>query len=251
MYPRRAFNARNRFYPARPSLLWIIHAGPTSPRVSTRSLQFFPDGGGGGGEKSCTPWSVALRKIKLYPIPWCTYGTIHHLLLPDSSFFQPRTYPAYIYFSPRRRRRGIVASPKLLPFFLPSLARVFNFRATLWTMWNVIFRLQINKVATIRPFHSITKRSNVIPLYWKIHDSLTTPGRKNQRSLRRCKKKREKERPNDLVDTVKRGVAPKIKLAISTPIYIHTQSNAEGYAGYRLFVDRPKPCLFRLVGLEE
>lgn len=36
--------------------------------------------------------------------------------------------------------------------------------------------------------------------------------------------KNRKERPNDLVDTVKRGVAPKIKLAISTPyiyIYIH------------------------------
>lgn len=58
----------------------------------------------------------------------------------------------------------------------------------------------------------------------KIHDSLTTSSRKNQRNLRRYQKKKErkKERPNDLVDTIKRGVAPKIKLATSTPyIYIH------------------------------
>lgn len=57
----------------------------------------------------------------------------------------------------------------------------------------------------------------------KIHGySLAIPSHENQRSLRRCKKKKgKKERPNDLVDTVKRGVAPKIKLAISTPyIYI-------------------------------
>lgn len=68
---------------------------------------------------------------------------------------------------------------------------------------------------------------NIIPLYWKRAKYTIFPynveSQKPEKPQEISKKKgRKKERPNDLVDTIKRGVAPKIKLATSTPyIYIH------------------------------
>lgn len=52
------------------------HFQPISP------LQFFTDRG------KVAPRSVTLRKIKLYPTPWCTYKTIRRL--PPSWFKPPR-----------------------------------------------------------------------------------------------------------------------------------------------------------------